>query len=451
MTSTDAAAPDRPAAPDGQTGRSGQAGPTRQTGRRVGLGAVLRGPWSASGWLATVHVLVGFPICVTAFVLMVTLVSLTAGLAITAILAVVPLLLLLASVRVLGTVQRSRFAALLDVRIDPVPPRRDGSSWWRRLVAEALAASTWRQIGYHLVSLLTGTVGFALVTSVWSAGLVGVTAFAYGWVLPRHGIFGWDMRAPLMLAALTGVGLVVLFAAPWVARGVAAVDVALAWALLGPSRGERLRGRVASLTESRAGAVDAADAERRRIERDLHDGTQQRLVSLAMNLGMARAKFTDAPEPARDAIAAAHEEAKQALVELRGFVRGLHPAVLNDRGLDAALSGIAARAPLPVSLRVEVSRRPSPTIEAVAYFVVSEALNNVVKHAEASRADVTVRRLDGLLRVEVADDGRGGAGPDGGSGLRGLAQRVASVDGTLRIDSPPGVGTVIVVELPCES
>jgi len=290
-----------------------------------------------------------------------------------------------------------------------------------------------------------------LVTAAWSFGLVLATAFAHGWSLPQDGIFGWDMRAPLMLAALTGIGLVVLFAAPWVAQGMAAMDVALARALLGPSRDEQLRARVASLTESRAGVVDAADAERRRIERDLHDGTQQRLVSLAMNLGMARARLAEDPGPAREAIEAAHEEAKQALVELRGFVRGLHPAVLNDRGLDAALSGIAARAPLPVALRVDVPRRPSPTIEAVAYFVVSEALANVVKHAGASRVDVAVTRVADLLRVVVTDDGRGGARLDDGSGLRGLAQRVASVDGTLHIDSPPGGGTVMVVELPCES
>ncbi len=168
-----------------------------------------------------------------------------------------------------------------------------------------------------------------------------------------------------------------------------------------------------------------------------------------MNLGMARAAFTDLPGPARETISRAHEEAKQALKELRDLVRGLHPAVLSDEGLDAALSGLAARAPLPVRLRVEVPERASPTIEAVAFFVISEALANVAKHARASAAEVTARREGDLLLLEVTDDGRGGAEPDAGTGLRGLSQRVGSVDGRLSIDSPPGGPTTISVELPC--
>jgi signal transduction histidine kinase len=176
-----------------------------------------------------------------------------------------------------------------------------------------------------------------------------------------------------------------------------------------------------------------------------------------MNLGMARERFADAPEPVRRAIADAHDEAILALSELREFIRGLHPAVLNDRGLDAALSGLAARAPLPVRLRVDVSRPASPSVEAVAYFIVSEALTNVAKHAQATRAEVAVVRDSDVLRIAVTDDGSGGAVPadsddaGAGTGLRGLAQRAAAVDGTLTIDSPPGGPTVIAAELPCES
>jgi signal transduction histidine kinase len=169
-----------------------------------------------------------------------------------------------------------------------------------------------------------------------------------------------------------------------------------------------------------------------------------------MNLGMARATLTDIPEPAREVIAQAHEEAKQALKELRDLVRGLHPAVLNDEGLDAALSGLAARAPFPVRLRVDMRERASPTIEAVAFFVVSETLTNIAKHARASSAQVAVDRRGDLLHLTVFDDGRGGADLDGGTGLRGLAQRVGSVDGILHIDSPSGGPTTIRVELPCE-
>jgi signal transduction histidine kinase len=196
--------------------------------------------------------------------------------------------------------------------------------------------------------------------------------------------------------------------------------------------------------------VDAADAERRRIERDLHDGAQQRLVSLAVNLGIARATLTGLPDDARQVIDQAHREAKEAIDELNNLVRGLHPAVLDDRGLDAALSGIAARGPLPVRLRVDVPRRTAPTVEAVAYFTVSEALANIAKHApDASGADITVELRGGTLRVTVADDGPGGADPAHGSGLAGLARRAASVDGTFSISSPAGGPTVITVELPC--
>ena len=197
--------------------------------------------------------------------------------------------------------------------------------------------------------------------------------------------------------------------------------------------------------------LDAADAERRRIERDLHDGAQQRLVSLAVNLGLARATLGDLPEDARKVIDEAHREAKEAIAELNNLVRGLHPAVLEDRGLDAALSGVAARLPIPVRVAVDLPQRPSPTVEAVAYFVVSEALTNVVKHAQATRAEVTVERIGETLLVVVADDGVGGAdlAAAGGTGLAGLAKRVASVDGTLSCRSPAGGPTVITVELPC--
>jgi signal transduction histidine kinase len=265
----------------------------------------------------------------------------------------------------------------------------------------------------------------------------------------------WHQFAYHLLALFTGVGgalLAVLFpVVPGLASRVTSADERLARALLGPGRREQLALRVESLARSRADLVAAADAERRRIERDLHDGAQQRLVSLAMNLGMARERFQAEPEPVRQALAAAHDEAVLALTELREFIRGLHPAVLNDRGLDAALSGLAARAPLPVRLRVDVPEPASPGVEAVAYFIVSEALTNVVKHAQATRAEVTATRAGDVLRITVTDDGRGGATSGEGTGLDGLAQRAAAVDGTLSIDSSPGGPTTITAELPCES
>ena len=248
---------------------------------------------------------------------------------------------------------------------------------------------------------------------------------------------------------LTVLGALLLLAAPRVGAAVIRLDTWAARALLGSSRVKALEHRVETLTESRAGVVDAADAERRRIERDLHDGAQQRLVSLAMHLGLARAGLTDLPEDARQVIAEAHDEAKEALAELRHLVRGLHPAILEHRGLDAALSGIAARSPVPVRLDVHIPQRVPPTVEAIAYFVVSEALANTAKHARASHAGVSARREGDVLRVTVADDGLGGADLSRGTGLAGLTQRVRSVDGTLSISSPAGGPTTITAELPC--
>jgi signal transduction histidine kinase len=170
-----------------------------------------------------------------------------------------------------------------------------------------------------------------------------------------------------------------------------------------------------------------------------------------MNLGRARSRYEEDPVAARALLEEAHTEAKQALVELRNLARGIHPAVLADRGLDAALSGLAGRSPVPVTVEVDVAARPSRTVEAIAYFVVGEALTNVAKHAEASHASVVVRRLDGVLRVVVTDDGVGGADLAGGTGLAGLADRVSGVDGRLSLHSPAGGPTVLTVEMPCES
>jgi signal transduction histidine kinase len=354
--------------------------------------------------------------------------------------------LLLWAVQGFGALQRLRFRATLGVGI-AAPPRAAGGGWLLlRPVRAWRAPATWRQPAYHLLAMTGGTAGGLLVAACWSAPLLAAAHLGGLWG-------GRRLDVGLGLAVLSAVALL---AAPLVARAVARVDEVAGPALLGPGRGEELALRVESLARSRAEIIAATDAERRRIERDLHDGTQRRLVSLAMRLGMARQSLTDAPEPVRQLIEQAHDEATESLAELRQLVRGLHPAVLDDRGLDAALSGIAATAPLPVRLRVDAAGRCAPAIEAVAYFVVSEALTNVAKHAGAKQAEVTVERTGDLLRIVVSDDGDGGATLDGeaaaaGTGLRGLAQRAAAVDGTLALDSPPGGPTTITVELPCGS
>ncbi|MGV9381342.1 histidine kinase [Nonomuraea sp. NPDC003707] len=382
-------------------------------------------PWSARAWLDTAHVMIGLPVAV-----------LLGGL--TLVLALWPPLLM-RSVPRFTRVQRSRFEAFLGAHI---PPVRSPSSW--------RSPATWRQISYHLLSPFVGFAAAVMVAVVWGGAIVGLLSFLPQKLQPPPMEFEeFDLRDGRVIAIYLAIGLVLLLFAPVLARGMAALDLSVARTLLGPSRSE-LGQRIETLTESRAGVIDAADAERRRIERDLHDGAQQRLVSLAMNLGLARATLTDLPEPAREAIAQAHEEAKQALKELRDFVRGLHPAVLNDQGLDAALSGVAARAPFPVKLHVDIERRATPTIEAVAFFIVSEALTNIAKHAAATKAEVSVRRERERLYVLVYDDGCGGARLDGGTGLRGLAQRIDAVDGSLRLSSPLGGPTTIEVDLPCE-
>jgi signal transduction histidine kinase len=357
-----------------------------------------------------------------------------------AVVLVIPVLLPWALLALTG-LARSRLRATLELEFPGGLRITDRRPW---LIGPLRAAATWRQFAFHASALGIGLIGGGLVALCW---LLPVLLVGY-LILGQPTAVAWGLYV---------VPVATLLAAPWLARLVSWADERTARAFLGPSKSEELAARVETLARSRASAVAAADAERRRIERDLHDGAQQRLVSLAMNLGIARETLTDLPEDARQAIASAHDEAVLALSEVREFIRGLHPAVLNDRGLDAALSGLAARAPLPVRVWVDVPVPASASIEAVAYFIVSEALTNIAKHAQASQAEVTVVRDGSRLRVVVADDGRGGAVPGGdggagtGTGLRGLAQRAAAVDGTLSIDSPPGGPTFITAELPCES
>jgi signal transduction histidine kinase len=323
--------------------------------------------------------------------------------------------------------------------------------------------------GAAVISLVEGPTGDPSLVAVYVV-VVFVFPVALAWFIHEFGVLqrsrfrrmlnvhvaepAWTFRSTLrqlmyhIWALMMCVPAAILIAVPPAARSFAGTDISFARSLLGPTAYERLTQRVETLARSRADVIEATDAERRRIERDLHDGTQQRLTSLAMNLGMAREAITE-PSPARDALVAAHDEVLVALTELRYFVRGLHPAVLDARGLDAALSGIAARAPIPVQVSVRVEPRCPAAVEAIAYFIVSEALTNVAKHASASSASIIVTRAGSTLRIKVSDDGRGGAGVKFGGGLAGLEQRVAAVDGKIALHSPAGGPTIVKVELPC--
>ena len=205
----------------------------------------------------------------------------------------------------------------------------------------------------------------------------------------------------------------------------------------------------AELRASRLRIVSAGDTERRRLERNLHDGAQARLVALALQLGHARRVAGNEPERVPELLDGALEELRTSLAELRELARGIHPAVLTEKGLEPALYALASRAPVPVTLDSDGNERLPEAVEVAAYFAVSEALTNVAKYARASRADVAVRRENGTLIVDVSDDGVGGADAAAGSGLRGLADRVAALDGTLSVESPPGRGTHVRVEIPC--
>ncbi|MEU8027639.1 histidine kinase, partial [Streptomyces sp. NPDC049099] len=202
------------------------------------------------------------------------------------------------------------------------------------------------------------------------------------------------------------------------------------------------------LESDRGVVVDTAAADLRRIERDLHDGAQARLVNLAMGLGLAKEKLLEDPDSAAAMVEEAHGEVKLALQELRDLARGIHPAVLTDRGLDAALSSVATRCTVPVKVTVDLPDRPAPAIEGIAYFTVSELLQNISKHSRARSASVDVWRAEERLLIQVRDDGRGGARLEGGTGMRGLAERLGAVDGLFVLDSPAGGPTVVTAELP---
>ena len=228
-----------------------------------------------------------------------------------------------------------------------------------------------------------------------------------------------------------------------------AISAAAAIAIENERLDAELRAKVAELRESRSRMLRVGLEERRRLERDLHDGAQQRLVSMALNMRLARDRMRDDPDAAERMLDGAGAELDAALEELRELARGIHPAVLSDRGLDAALETLARRAPLPVELNRGSYERLPESIELAAYFVVSEALTNVAKYADASHAQVSVTRRNGKLMVEVTDDGVGGADPDNGTGLRGLADRLAVIEGRLEVDSRPGAGTTIRARIPC--
>ncbi|MFF5568393.1 sensor histidine kinase [Streptomyces sp. NPDC012623] len=369
-------------------------------------------------WKEVAHLLTNFPVALLGFLYAVVTVSTGVGLSVTVI-GLPWLVCGLAGARWLGRWERARARALLGVRIDEPSPlygksRGRGRGAGRR--TEGVLSRVWTGLKDPVA---WRTLLYSFIRLPW-----GVVTFA-----------------------VTLVGLLVLWPVlPYLVRGLTQADRAMVRGLLSPS--DELERRIAELESDRGVVVDTAAADLRRIERDLHDGAQARLVALAMGLGLAKEKLLEDPEAAAAMVDEAHGEVKLALQELRDLARGIHPAVLTDRGLDAALSSIASRCTVPVRVTVDLAGRPAEAIEGIAYFTVSELLQNVSKHSGARSAAVDVWRTDDRLMLQVTDDGRGGARLDGGTGMSGLAERLGAVDGLFVLDSPAGGPTVVTAELP---
>ncbi|MGW7409822.1 sensor histidine kinase [Streptomyces sp. NPDC054833] len=359
-------------------------------------------------WKEIAHLLANLPMTLLGFTYAVTALFVSGMLTVTVV--GFPLLAgALLGARQLGKLERARARGLLGVRVEePSPlPLGKGGGLLPRLWLALKDPVGWRTLLYDLIRLPWGIVTFVTVLT----------------------------------------GLFVLWPVlPYIVRGLSNVDRVMVRGLLSPS--DELERRIAELESDRGVVVDTAAADLRRIERDLHDGAQARLVNLAMGLGLAKEKLLEDPDSAAAMVAEAHGEVKLALQELRDLARGIHPAVLTDRGLDAALSSVASRCTVPVKVTADLESRPAAAIEGIAYFTVSELLQNISKHSGARSASVDVWRAEDRLLIQVGDDGRGGARLDGGSGMRGLADRLGAVDGLFVVDSPPGGPTTVTAELP---
>ena len=427
------------------------------------MGSLLRrmfGPYvHRRVWLESTYLLFDLPMGIALFTISITLLSLGAGLAPT----LVGLPLLAATIvggRAVAAVERVRVRTLLEEELARYAPIVWQTGLWPRAKQMITDRPGWKGLAYSLLMLPWGIFTFTAVVVLWAVAFSMASLPLWGWATDappaftigttRYEIQGWSLFGWTVAAGIIGLLLIALL--PRLVHLLARADLALTRLLLAPDETARLATRVSELQVSRDASVESSAGELRRIERDLHDGAQQRLVSLAMNLGMAKERLRESDdEHARELVGAAHDEAKQAIAELRDLVRGIHPAVLTDRGLDAAVSALVARCPVPVRLDTELPRRLSQPLEATAYFVVAEALTNVAKHSRARSATVRLVERDDVLLVEIYDDGVGGADEAAGSGLRGLRDRVAGVEGRLRIASPFGGPTVLSVELPCGS
>jgi signal transduction histidine kinase len=403
--------------------------------------------WDAQSYRNLLYLALALPLGV-AYVCVIA-VGLAAGVGLAVI--VVGLLVLLATlfaVRAMAAVERLLSRTLLRIGIHPPIEGGIGLGWRQRLQLWLRDPVTWKSMVYLLAKLpmgivaatLIGVIGFFSVVLTFAPIIVAFVPVIF---------FGWEISNPAVALIGMPLGILLFLGGLHLFNGLSWIYGICARIMLGPSTVD-LRERVEGLRDASARILAAADDERRRIERDLHDGAQQRLVALNVLLGVVESKLEKDPTAAAPLVARARQEATEAVKELRELARGIHPALLADRGLTAALEALAARAPFPVTITGIPEARLPAAVEATAYFITAEALTNVSKYAQATKASIDLTEDRGRLRVTISDDGVGGADPKLGTGLRGLYDRVAALDGRFMVSSPVGGGTAVIAELPLE-
>jgi len=417
-----------------------------------------RSSWMRRLGTESAFLLVGLPLAILSFTIVVTGLSLTASLLITLI--GIPVLLgTLWLVRGVAAVERRRLGWVTRAPMaDPGYRRRDreaGLRGWLNLLRDR---QPWLDLAYGLLLFPVALATFIIAVTWWATALYGLTWPLFGHALDATKSPG-DQDLPRLLgfqsyagrsAFYMGLAVFCAVTLPFVVRGLTGLHVAMGRAML-TSDVAALQQRVATLTASRSAAAEAEATSLRRLERDLHDGPQQRLVRIAMDLSHAQQRLDDDPASARPLVDEALDQTREAIAEVRALSRGIAPPVLADRGLAAAIAAVASRATADVNLDVHLpdGERLSPSVESAAYFIVAEALTNVAKHAHATHVSVDVRREAEDLVVDITDDGVGGANLAKGHGLAGLADRAAGLDGTLEVSSPPGGPTSITGRIPC--